>query len=550
MGRRRRRRSRRRGGLFSRWMRRRSPSRRTRRKPPAPPRKKQVVNIKTAPPPVSLALGSSASLTPKEIQMLMQEQCMGRFTVSGNDGNLLLDTSKESRVGMKWYPGEYRVTIKEMNNTGNFGSALFKIVEEGQAVVEYKPAETVVQIYQTAPVQSFPDVKPPKALPRSPKMPGPPLPKFNQPDNTSAPVGERFGSWKVIVPKTTKSEYNIIPPNRKLGYNKKHIFRIIPYEKAPNYLWIKRFLGNPDVYEGFGNDIVIQTPGPPLGLERNDHIFLAQVDDSDTVWRSYEGVAKYFLSKKPRKGYLLMTDFKVTDISDVPIIREDFERNMPGLPKGYTGGKAGEVDLSLYDSVEDVVFGQRGDQGKAGEVPVSPNIRKWALPDTYQHPIMFNLDQEEIYGAEQLGLSGTAGSADEWDYLVGTAKDIDERKKYRRYSNRHPKRIFRRILRQQDSAVRKIELRRGKLPSSVKRNIKRSLVRKRMQTRLQIRAGSWKHKNRFIRRRKIGGFQFGVKRNISRSPRNRIKWPGGNRRYVRSSGTSRIQNKRRGKWII
>jgi len=129
-------------------------------------------------------------------------------------------------------------------------------------------------------------------------------------------------------------------------------------------------------------------------------------------------------------------------------------------------------------------------------------------------------------------------------------KDIDERKKYRRYSNRHPKRIFRRILRQQDSAVRKIELRRGKLPSSVKRNIKRSLVRKRMQTRLQIRAGSWKHKNRFIRRRKIGGFQFGVKRNISRSPRNRIKWPGGNRRYVRSSGTSRIQNKRRGKWII
>ena len=534
MGRRRRRRSRRRGGLFSRWMRRRSPSRRTsRRKPPAPPRKKQVVNIKSAPAPVNLALGSAASMTPKELEKLMQEQCMGRFTISGNDGNLLLDTSKESRVGMKWYPGEYRVTIKEVGDSSNYGSALFTIVEEGQAVVEYKPAETVVQIYQTAPIESFPDVKPPKALPRSPKMPGPPLPKFNQPDNTSAPIGESLGSWKVIVPKTTKSEYNIIPPNRKLGYNKKHIFRIIPYEKAPNYLWIKRFLGNPEVYEGFGNDIVIQTPGPPLGLERGDHCFLAKVDDSDTVWRSYEGAAKYFISKKPRKGYLLMTDFKVTDISDVPIIREDFERNMPDLPKGYTGGKAGEVDLSLYDSVEDVVFGNRGDKGIAGEVPVSPNVRKWALPDTYQHPIMFNLDQEEIYGAEQLGLSGTAGSADEWDYLMGTAKDIDEKKAYRRFSNRHPKRIFRRILRQQDSTIRKIELRRGKLPRSVKRNIKRNLVKRRMRTRIGFR---FNHRNRFIRKRqRFGGFHFGIKRNISRRPRQRISWPGG--------------RKRRSKWI-
>ena len=539
MGRRRRRR--RRGGLFRR--RRRGGifglrRRRRRRRPPAPPKVKKVVNTKTAPKPVNLALGSTTSMSPKDFQKLMVENCMGRFTVAGNDGNLLLDTSKNSRIGMKWYPGEYRVTIKEVGKPSNYGTSLFTIVEEGQAVTEYKPAETVVQTFGTAPIQSFPKVEPPKPLPPSPKMPPPPLPKFNQPDNTSAPLGKRRGSWKVVVPKTTRTEYNIIPPNRKLPYNSEHIFRIIPYEKAPNYLWIKRFLGNPDVYEGFGNDIVVQTPSPPLGIERGDHIFLAQVDGEDTVWRSYEGVAKYFLSKKPRKGYLLMTDFKVTDISDVPIIREDFERNMPDLPKGYSGGKAGEVDLSLYDSVEDVVFGNRGDKGIAGEVPVSPNVRKWALPDTYQHPIMFNLDQEEIYGAEQLGLSGTAGSADEWDYLIGTAKDVDEKKAYRRFSNRHPKRIFRRILRQQDSTIRKIELRRGKLPRSVKRNIKRNLVKKRMRTRIGFR---FNHRNRFIRKRKrFGGFQFGVKRNISRRPRNKIKWPGGRNPFGR---------RRRNKWF-
>ena len=84
-------------------MRRRSPSRRRSSKPPAPPRKKQVVNIKSAPPPVNLALGSAASLTPKELESLSRELCMGRFTVAGNDGNLLLDTSKDSRVGMKYY---------------------------------------------------------------------------------------------------------------------------------------------------------------------------------------------------------------------------------------------------------------------------------------------------------------------------------------------------------------------------------------------------------------------------------------------------------------
>jgi len=540
MGRRRRRRRRgglfrrrRRGGLFRRRRRRGS------RRAPAPPKKQQVVNVKSSPASISLPYGNSSKLSSKELTMLMKENCMGRFTVAGNDGNLLLDTSKDSRIGMKWYPGEYRVTIKEVGNPkGNYGTTLFNIVEEGQATIEYKPAETVVQTFGTAPVQSFPKVEPPKPLPPSPKMPPPPLPKFNQPDNTSAPLGKRRGTWKVVVPKTTRTDYHIIPPNRKLPYNNEHIFRIVPYEKAPNYLWIKRFLGNPDVYEGFGNDIVVQTPSPPLGIERGDHIFLAQVDGEDTVWRSYEGVAKYFLSKKPRKGYLLMTDFKVNDISDVPIIREDFERNMPDLPKGYSGGKAGEVDLSLYDSVEDVVFGNRGDKGIAGEVPVSPNVRKWALPDTYQHPIMFNLDQEEIYGAEQLGLSGTAGSADEWDYLIGTAKDVDEKKAYRRFSNRHPKRIFRRILRQQDSTIRKIELRRGKLPRSVKRNIKRNLVKKRMRTRIGFR---FNHRNRFIRKRKrFGGFQFGVKRNISRRPRNKIKWPGGRNPFGR---------RRRNKWF-
>ena len=47
-----------------------------------------------------------------------------------------------------------------------------------------------------------------------------------------------------------------------------------------------------------GNDIEIITPTPPLGIERGDHIFLASADKKDTVWRSYEGVAKYFISKK------------------------------------------------------------------------------------------------------------------------------------------------------------------------------------------------------------------------------------------------------------
>ncbi len=480
MGRRRRRRRRgffrRVGRSFRRVFRRR----RRRRRAPAPPKKQVVLTQKSAPKPPNLKLGTTTKMSSKELKMLANRQCMGRWSVPGNDGNLLLDTTKDSRIG-KWYPGEYRVTIKEGNN---YGQTTFKILEDGQAVVNYKPGDTSVNVFLNGGIKDTPDIEPPTPLPESPKMPGPPLPKFNQPDNTSAPLGERYGSWKTIVTKTSKTEWPLFPPNKKMDYNKKYIFRIVPYEKAPDYLWIKRFLGNPDHYEGFGNDIEIQTPSPPLGIERGDSVFHTKVDKVDTVWSSYEGAAKYFISKKPTKGYILLTDLKVNDITDVPIIREDFERNMPGLPKGYTGGKAGEVDLDLYDSVEDVVFKDKGDSGTAGEVPVSPNVLRWALPTTYQHPTLFNLEKEEYYGAESLGLSGTAGAADEWDYLVGSSNDRDEAKAFKRFRKRHPKRIFRRIMRQQDTAIKKIELKRGKLPRSVRRNIKKSMVRKRMMLRI------------------------------------------------------------------
>ena len=53
-----------------------------------------------------------------------------------------------------------------------------------------------------------------------------------------------------------------------------------------------------------------------------------------------------------------------------------------------------------------------------------------------------------------------------------------------------------------------------------------------MRVRAQV-GSRWKHRNRFIRRRKIGGFQFGVKRNISRRPRQRISWGRSQRKRAR-----------------
>ena len=482
--RRRRRRRRRRGGFFGRISRSLRRVFRRRRRRAAPPRKKTVTPVRRKEEkPHNIDLGTSSKLTSKEKEVLSQNKLMFMDTVPGNNGNLLVDTSLDSRIG-KWLPGDYKVIVRREDAEHRYGEATFKLSEEGQAVMHHEPSETIVTTLLDGAIVDTKDIEPPASLPDSPKMPEPPLPRYNQPDNTAAPVGRRRGSWKTIVPKVKKSEWPLFPPNRKFEYNKKHIFRIIPVEKAPPYLWIKRFLGEIDYYEGFGNDIEITTPTPPLGIERGDHIFMAEVDKVDTIWKSYEGVAKYFISRKPTTGYVLLTDLKVNDITDIPLIREDFERNMPGLPKGYTGGKAGEVELDLYDSVNDVAFVERGDTGKGGEVPVSPNVVKWALPTTYNHPSLFNLGSEEYLGAESLGLSGTAGSEDEWDYLLGTAKDVKERKQFKRFRKRHPRRIFRRILKQQSSTIRRIELRNGKLRPSVRRNIKKSLVRKRMVRRM------------------------------------------------------------------
>ncbi len=478
-----------------------------RRRKPAPkpkptPKPKPVQAVRQSGNPSTMPASSRTKLTAKEQQMLMKEQCLHRQTINGNDGNLLIDTSKESRIG-KWYPGQYRVTFKREDDKNIYGTALFTLYEDGQAIINYKKGDTLVNVLEMGSITATPDVKPPPGNPPMPEMPEPPLPKYAQPDNSAAPIGYNRGHWKVVSPRLTRSELNLIPPNHSFPYNEEIIFRIVPVEKAPDYLWIKRFLGpNVDVVEGFGNDIEIQTPTPPLGIERGDHIFLAEVDKGDTVWRSYEGAAKYFISKKPTTGYILATDFKVNDITDVPIIREDFERNMPGLPKGYTGGKAGEVDLDLYDSVEDVVFRGRGDRGKRGEVPVSPNIMKWALPTTYEHPELFNLEMEELFGADSLGLSGTAGSEDEWGYLLGKANDIDEAKRILKFRKHHPKRIFKRIIKQNESTIRRIELKNGRLKPSVKRNIKKSLVRKRMMRRI----------NEFDRRR---GIRYRVSRRLN-----------------------------------
>ena len=507
MGRRRRRRRSFRGPRLGKRRGRRTPT-------PKPPKKQLVTTQKSGwsgagstGKPVNVPISYADKLTPKEKALLLKEQCMWSGQINGDQGNILVDTAKGSKVG-KWYPGTYRITMKEAVgsrrvDSSNFGSALFVLLEEGQAEVNYKPAETNIQALNSDfAIQKFEPVEAPPKLPGEPKMPPPPLPKFNQPDNTARPLGEGKGSWKVLVPKTTKTEWPLFPPNRKFEYNSKHIFRIIPYEKAPEYIWIKRFLGNPDHIEGFGNDIEITTPGPPLGLERGDHVFHAVVDRKDTVWSSYEGVAKYFISRKPQKGFVLLTDLKVNDITDVPLIREDFERNLPGLPKGYVGGKAGEVDLDLYESQEDVAFKERGDSGRAGEVPVSPNVMRWAMPTTYEHPTLFNLEREDYFGAESLGLSGTAGSEDEWAYLMGNADDIKEAKAFKRFRKRHPKRIFRRILRQQDRTIRRIEMRSGKMKPSVRRNIKRNLVKKRMMRRVSAfdlkRGIQWRwHKKRW-----------------------------------------------------
>ena len=494
--------------------------------------------------PVNVPVDYHLKLTPKEKSLLMREQCMWSGQINGDQGNILVDTAKGSKVG-KWYPGTYRITMKESTAGGrrvdssNFGSATFVLLEEGQAETNFKPAETNIQALNSDfTIQKTEKVKAPPKLPGRPKMPPPPLPKFNQPDNTAAPLGERKGYWKVVKQRIAATEHPLFPPNRNFEYNKTHIFRIIPYEKAPEYIWIKRFLGNPDVIEGFGNDIEIKTPGPPLGIEKGDHCFYVKVDKKDTVWRSYEGAAKYFLSRKPRDGYILLTDLKVNDITDVPLIREDFERNLPGLPKGYVGGKAGEVDLDLYDSQEDVAFRERGDKGKMGEVPVSPNVLRWALPTTYKHPTLFNLEREEFFGAETLGLSGTAGSEDEWAYIMGTADDIKEAKAFKRFSKRHPKRIFRRILRQQDRTIRRIELRSGKLRPSVKRNIKRNLVKRRMMRRVSAfdlkRGIRWKwNKRRWRPKWKRGGsstdkFLANVKQrqNTGNQRRRRGVWQG------------------------
>ena len=542
MGRRRRRR-RRRGS----W----NPFRRRRRRPapkPKPtPKPKPVQAVRQSGTPSNLPASSRTKLTAKEQQMLMREQCLHRQTINGNDGNLLIDTSKSSRIG-KWYPGQYRVTFKRQDDRSIYGTALFMVYEDGQAVINYKKGDTLVNVLEMGSITSLPDVAPPPGNPAEPIMPEPPLPKYAQPDNSAAPVGYRRGHWKVVAPRLTRSELNLIPPNHKFPYQEEIILRVVPVEKAPDYLWIKRFLGpNVDVVEGFGNDIEIQTPTPPLGIERGDHVFFAEIDKSETVWRSYEGAAKYFISKKPTTGYILATDFKVKDITDVPIIREDFERNMPGLPKGYTGGKAGEVDLDMYDSVEDVVFRGRGDRGKRGEVPVSPNIMKWALPTTYEHPELFNLAMEEHFGAESVGLAATAGSEDEWGYLLGQAEDIKEAKRILKFRKHHPKRIFKRILKQNESTIRRIELKNGKLKPSVKRNIKKSLVRKRMMRRI----------NEFDRRR---GIQWRVSRRVSQRRRFKPLWKRGRRhsnrgrsnlfgQYVRPrKRKSRITGRHRPRW--
>ncbi len=537
-----RRRRRRRGGFFRRIF-----SRRRRRSSGVVPAVKNVIRTtsKTPPPATTNAeLGAKHGYTAKEMELLNQSQTMYNETVSGNQGNVLIDTSQPSRIG-KWFPGDYEVIIKRDDTPHIYGDVDFKLWEEGQAVVNYEPSETVVQVFVNGAIEKCKEVIPPPPNPPQPKEPPPPLPKFDQPDNTARPVGERRGSWKEIEPKLTRSEYFIIPPNRKMEYNKKHIFRIIPVEKTPPYLWIKRFMGDTKVYEGYGNDIEVITPTPPLGIERGDHIFLATADKKDTVWRSYEGVAKYFLSKKPTTGYVLLTDLKVNDITDVPIIREDFSRNMPGLPKGYIGGKAGEVRLDLYDSVEDVVFSERGDSGKAGEVPVSPNVLKWALPTTYKFPELFNLGMEEFYGSESVGLSAEYGSQDEWDYLLGQATDIKERRLYRRFRNRHPKRIFRRIVKQQESTIRRIELKRGKLSPSVRRNIKRSLVRQRLIKRTGLSIGQvLANKNKRRRRAgwKRGSSNVKIFGSIGRRRRNRRRRRWGGFSFRRQSSIGKVIN--------
>ena len=456
----------------------------------------------------------------KTKQLFKDNQLVFRTVTLCDKRSTLVDTSKNGRLG-KYLPGQYMARVAMNDDKEVFGEVYFTLQLDAQSDIIHKPSETVVQIFNEGKVQKRPSIKPPPPLPPIPKQPPPPLPKHNQPDNSVPPIGYRDGHWKVVVSKVRKTELPILPPTHKLKYDKTYIFRVVPMERNPKYLWIKRFLGNPDVIEGFSNDIEVRTPSPPLGIERGDHVFLAEVDKSDTVWRSYEGAAKYFISKKPRNGHILLTDLKVNDITDVPLIREDFERNIPNLPKGYAGGKGGEVNLDLYESTEDVVFAERGDKGHKGEVPVSPNVLKWALPTTHKFPIPFNLDQEEFYGAESLGLSGTAGSEDDWAYMEGRAKDIKERKAIKRFGRRHPKRIFRRIRNQQRSVIRRIELKHGKLSSSTRRSLKKSLSRKRAIRRIAIGQRKRNRGRRNVPFWKRGGRTiYGKSKLVRRGPRH------------------------------
>ena len=106
---------------------------------------------------------------------------------------------------------------------------------------------------------------------------------------------------------------------------------------------------------------------------------------------------------------------------------------------------------------------------------------------------------------------------------MGSAKDIKEAKAFKRFSKKHPKRIFRRILKQQNQTIRKIELRKGKLKPSVKRNIKKSLVRKRMMRRMSLLDNIRNPKRRnvpFWKRggRTIYGFKPSSRRGRNRNP--------------------------------
>ena len=101
-----RRRRRRRGGLFGRISRglRRVFRRRRRRKPVSVPRKKVVRNKKQQPAPFVKPIGKGSNLTPQQQELVMKENLVFNATVPGNDGNILIDTEKDNRLG-KWLPG-------------------------------------------------------------------------------------------------------------------------------------------------------------------------------------------------------------------------------------------------------------------------------------------------------------------------------------------------------------------------------------------------------------------------------------------------------------